>query len=107
MEALVPYVGVAGSLFSTLLTLYFWFVKARREQPNLRPYLVDREFFLGAQTASQRQIGFKLGIVVANYSELPNALLGVAVAFKQSDGGWLAADQVSFDKQTPMPFNIP
>jgi hypothetical protein len=107
MEAFVPYVGLAGSVFSTVLTVYFWLVKSRRERPDLRGFLADRELFLGTQTADRRQIGVKLGLVVANYSSLPNAILGVSMSAKQRDGTWLALEDVTFDKQTPMPFNVP
>ena len=49
--------SMAGSAFSTLATGYFWLVRNRREKPNLRAYLADREFYLGRGGADNRQIG--------------------------------------------------
>jgi len=99
--------SAAGSGFSTLATAYFWFVRNRREKPSLRTYLADREFYLGRGGAENRQIGFKLGLIVANYSVLPNSLLGVTLAVKRKDGGWHPVQGMTFDPQTPLPFNIP
>jgi hypothetical protein len=99
--------SMAGSAFSTLATGYFWLVRNRREKPNLRAYLADREFYLGRGGADNRQIGCKLGLIVANYSILPNSLLGVTLAVKRKDGGWQTVQGMTFDAQTPLPFNIP
>jgi hypothetical protein len=99
--------SMAGSAFSTLATGYFWLVRNRREKPNLRAYVADREFYLGRGGAENRQIGCKLGLIVANYSILPNSLLGVTLAVKRKDGGWQPVQGMTFDPQTPLPFNIP
>ena len=107
MDALVPYIGLVGSVFSTVLTVYFWLVKAQRERPNLQGFPAERELFLGNQTAGKRHIGVKLGLVIANYSTLPNAILSVGMAVKQRDGTWLPLEDVTFDKQTPPPCNVP
>src|SRR6516225_9371872 len=101
MDAFMPFLSLAGSAFSTVLTVVFWVSKYRRELPDLRAHLVDRELFLGAGTADQRQLGLKLGILVANYSALPNAILGVKLALKGADGNWVNVQDVAFDKQTP------
>lgn len=97
----------AGSAFSTIATGYFWLVRAKRERPNLRAHLVEREIFLSSGRAETRHLGLKLGIIVANYSLLPNALLGVQLAFKLRDGSWQPVQNVRFDQATPLPFNIP
>jgi hypothetical protein len=99
--------SLAGSAFSTVATAYFWLVRARREKPKLRSYLVSRELFYGLQRPPDRHIGVKLGIVVANYSLLPNALLGVNLWFKRRDNTWHPVYKPTFDKQTPLPFNVP
>jgi hypothetical protein len=99
--------SLAGSTFSTVATAYFWLVRARREKPQLRSYLVNREFFYGLQRPPQRHIGLKLGIVVANYSLLPNALLGVELWLRGRGDAWLPLHNPTFDKQTPLPFNVP
>ncbi|MBL8793392.1 MAG: hypothetical protein JNM56_05790 [Planctomycetia bacterium] len=97
----------AGSAFSTIATGYFWMVRARRERPDLRAHLVEREIFLSSGRAETRHLGVKLGIIVANYSLLPNALLGVKLYFKQRDHSWQELQNVRFDQATPLPFNIP
>lgn len=107
MDSFVAYASFVGSAFSTVATAYFWFVRARGERPNLRPYVIDREFFLGAMTPDSRHIGLKLGLVVANYSTLPNALLKATMQVRGRTGQWLAVADFAFDKATPLPFNLP
>jgi len=106
MESYLTYVGFAGSAVSMLTTLYFWLVRMRQEQPCLQPYLADKEFFLGLGRADVRQLGLKVGIIVANYSVLPNAILGARLWIRLHDG-WQEVGNLAFDKQTPQPFNIP
>ncbi len=105
MDSYASYIGMVGSAASMLTTLYFWMVRRRQEQPCLKPHLVDKEFFLGMSRGEVRQIGVKLGIIVANYSVLPNAILGARLWLRSKDG-WLEVGQLAFDKQTPQPFNI-
>jgi hypothetical protein len=107
MQTVIAVVSLVGAVFSTLTTIYYWFVRARGERPSLRCELADRELFLGAGTAENRQIGLKLGLVAVNDSSLPNAVLAVRVWVRQREGSWLEADRVSFDKSTPRPFNLP
>jgi hypothetical protein len=105
MESYLSYVGFAGSAVSMITTLYFWFVRMRLEQPCLKPHLADQEFFLGLNRDGVRQIGLKAGVIVANYSVLPNAILGVRLWIRLNDG-WQEVGQLAFDKQTPQPFNL-
>jgi hypothetical protein len=77
VEPFLSSISLVGPAISALATLYFWLVRARGERPKLKCELSDRELFLGAGTAEQRQIGLKLGFVVANYCTLPNAVLVV------------------------------
>jgi hypothetical protein len=103
-------IGIAsllGAAFSTITTVYFWFIRVRAERPNLSCELADRELFLGAGTAETRQIGMKLSLVVINGSTLPNALLGVRLWVKLREGTWVEMERVSFDRTTPRPVNIP
>ena len=86
MESFLSYAGVAGSAVSMLTTLYFWLVRMRKEMPCLRPYLIDKEFFLGNSRDNVRQIGVKVGVIVANYSVLPNAILGARLWVRVKDG---------------------
>jgi hypothetical protein len=107
MESVFSHLSIVGSAVSMAATLYFWLVRMRREKPCLRPYLVDREFYLGLSRDEVRRIGLKVGIIVANYSVLPNAVLGARLWIRRADGGWLEAENLAFDKQTPQPFNVP
>ena len=106
MESYLSYLGFIGSAASMLTTLYFWFVRMRQEQPCLKPYLADKEFFLGLGRDEVRQIGLKVGVIVANYSVLPNAILGARL-WVRLQSGWQEVGTLAFDKQTPQPFNIP
>jgi hypothetical protein len=105
MTDYLSYAGAAGSAVSMLTTLYFWFVRMRNEQPRLKPFVADKEFFLGLSRDNVRQIGINVSIIVANYSSLPNAILGARLWIRQKDG-WLAVDNLTFDKQSPQPFNV-
>jgi len=106
MEDYLSYAGAAGSAVSMATTLYFWLVRMRKEKACLKPYLADTEFFLGNSRDGVRQIGLKLGIIVANYSVLPNSILGVRMWVRLQEG-WQLVGILTFDKQTPQPFNIP
>jgi hypothetical protein len=106
MESYVSYLGFAGSAVSMLTTAYFWFVRMRQEQPSLRPYLADKEFFLGMSRDGVRHVGLKVGLIVANCSVLPNAILKARLWVRLKDG-WQEVSGLAFDKQTPQPFNLP
>ena len=49
---------------------------------------------------------FEVKTVVANYSTLPNALLGVDASVKMRDGSWQPAE-TRLDPKTPLPINVP
>jgi hypothetical protein len=106
MESYMSYLGALGSAASMAATMYFWLVRVRREQPCLKPYLIDKDFFLGLSRDNVRQIGVKVGVIVANYSLLPNAILGARLWVRLKDG-WQEVGQITFDMQTTQPFNIP
>src|SRR5262249_30600956 len=106
MESVFSHLSMVGSAVSMAATLYFWLVRMRREKPCLKPYLADPEVYLGLSRDDVRRIGVKVGIIVANYSVLPNAVLGARLWIRRADGGWLEAGNVAFDKQTPQPFNV-
>ncbi|MFO0865724.1 MAG: hypothetical protein U0744_13915 [Gemmataceae bacterium] len=107
MESLMSIVSLGGSAASFLATFYFWLIRANRERPRLRPYILDREFFLGNSTIEIRQIGVKVGLIIANYSTLPNALVGSKASLRGPSGQWVELGQFAFDKQTPLPLNLP
>ena len=106
MDSFITFFSFAASLFSSLATAYFWLVRAHRERPCLKPHFADKEFFLGSSRDNVRQIGLKLGVIVANYSSLPNAILGARLWVRLPEG-WQELTNVAFDKQTPQPFNVP
>jgi hypothetical protein len=106
MESYLTVASFAGSIFSTLATAYFWLVRMRRERPFLRPHLIDKEFFLGLCRDQVRQVGLKVGLIVANYSVLPNAILAARLWIRLRDG-WQEIGRLAFDKETPQPFNVP
>jgi hypothetical protein len=106
MESYLSYAGFLGSAVSMMTTLYFWLVRMRQERPCLKPYLTDKELFLGLSRDGVRQIGLKVGVIVANYSVLPNAILGARLWIRLRDS-WQEVGNLAFDKQTPQPFNIP
>jgi hypothetical protein len=96
-----------GTALSFLWTGYFWLVRVKRERPDLRPYLADQEWFLGSTVGETRQVGVKLGVIVANYSSLPNALIGVRLWLRSRDRRWVPIEGLAFDPKTPLPFNVP
>jgi hypothetical protein len=105
--SMMPLASMIGSALTALWTAYFWLVRVKRERPDLRAHLADHETFLAHSTGENRHVGVKFGLIVANYSALPNALLGVRLWLRQKDRGWLEVENVSFDAQTPLPFNVP
>lgn len=98
--------SLTGSIFSTTCTGYFWFVKVRREQPNLKCFLHDHDLFLGNGRGDTRGIGMNVNVIVANYSTLPNAVLGVKLSVKLKEGQWQPLTGVTCDKGSPLPLNI-
>jgi len=107
MESMMSLVSLGGSTASFFATFYFWLVKANRERPNLQPHVLDREFFLGNSNPDSRQIGFKVGLVIANNSTLPNAVLGAKASLRGTKGQWVEVGYLSIDKQTSLPLNVP
>lgn len=103
----MSWMSLAGSVFSTACTVYFWFVRARRERPKLTAHLLEHEFFLGQGRAETRTIGVKLAVVVANGSILPNAVIGARAWLKTADGAWESVEGLTTDAQTPLPINLP
>lgn len=107
MESEFSVVSLAGSAFSTACTAYFWFVKARRERPDLSAHLLDHEFFLSLGKSETRLVGCTLGIIYANNSILPDAVLGLRVWVRTTDGGWKLTEDVICDSSTALPLNLP
>jgi hypothetical protein len=106
MESLMSMVSLGGSAVSFVATFYFWLIRANRERPRLRPYILDRDIFLGNSTAESRQIGVKVGLIVANYSTLPNAILRAKASLRGTNGQWVELGFLSIGKETPLPLNL-
>jgi len=107
MESELPMMSLAGSVFSTACTAYFWFVKARRERPDLSAHLLQHEFFLSLGKSDTRLIGCSLGIIYANNSILPDAVLGLRLWVRTTAGDWKLMQDLICDSSTALPLNVP
>ena len=107
METLSSYFSLGMSFCTAVATFFFWIVKAKREQPRLKIYPADPQFGGYAQSSCSDPIklSFEVKTVVANFSTLPNAVLGVQAAVKMIDGSWRAAE-TRIDAKTPLPLNM-
>jgi hypothetical protein len=99
-------VSLIGSAASAAATAYFWAVRVRRERPSLKLYSADRatEINLGVYRGETRGLQFRTGVIVANYSSLPNAVLAAEIALKKRDGSW---EEVPSARATGLPLNVP
>jgi hypothetical protein len=107
MESLSSYFSLGVSICTAVLTFFFWILKAKQERPHLQIYPADPQFGGYAQSSCSDPIklSFEVKTIVANYSALPNAVLGVQAAVKMRDGSWRAAETRS-DPKTPLPLNL-
>ncbi len=107
MDMLSSYFSLGVSLCTAAVTFFFWIVKARREQPQLRIYPTDSPIGGYAQSSCTDPIKltFDVKTIVANYSTLPNAVLGAQATIKMTDGTWREAE-TRIDPKTPLPLNI-
>jgi hypothetical protein len=111
MENVLGVVSLVGSVFATVSTVYFWLVRARQERPQLKVHLaapVGADSLAAGPGAppNTARSQFSLKAVVANYSALPNSVLGVRAWVKGRDGDWKPAATSLDDKSQP-PFNLP
>src|SRR5262249_40855789 len=106
MESYFSLASLAGSVFSTLATLYFWLVRMRQERPSLPPYLLDPGLVLRLSREHVGRSRLQVRVAVASDSLLPNAIPG-ARRWVPQNAGWAEGTHLSFDKQTPLPFNVP
>ncbi len=107
METLSSYFSLGVSLCTAVATFFFWIVKAKQEWPNLKIYSAEPQIGGYAQSSCTDPIKltFEVRTIVANYSTLPNAVLGVHAKVKMSDGSWRDAE-ARIDDKTPLPLNI-
>ncbi len=103
--------SLIGSVFATASTVYFWFMRVKQEQPRLKVHIAGPlsadSLAAGANAPpNTARSQFSIKAVVANYSSLPNAVLGVKAWVKSLDGTWQQAATSVDDKAQP-PFNLP
>ncbi|GAB5516318.1 hypothetical protein [Rhodopirellula baltica] len=102
--------SLMASFFAVASTFYFWLVRANRERAKLVACTVTglRGTMLMAMedTATYRRVApgeneivlkYWLNLAIVNNSSLPNALLGIKVWVKFTDGRWHAMDVASAD----------
>jgi hypothetical protein len=107
MEGISSYLSFAVSLSSALATFYFWVVKARMERPRLTCYAAEPH--LGGHAVSSCSdpvtLAFEPKVIIANYSTLPNAVLGATVWVRHRDNGWLPT-RAMIEGATALPLNL-
>jgi len=109
------------SVLAMLSTFYFWLVSSKKERARLKTYLVEMPHFgghFGWQRDTDNDQGGAPGVyrlayfrlAVANYSSLPNAILGYSFSVKAKDGSWKNAPvyhRYNDLKTSELPLNIP
>src|SRR5262245_13120300 len=107
MESFSSYFSLAVSIGTAITTVLFWVLKANRERPRLKTYSADTDIRGWAQSScgDPIKLSFDVKTVVANYSTLPNAILGAHAAVLMKDGSWHPAD-AKIDAKTPLPLNF-
>ena len=112
--------SLMASFFAVASTFYFWLVRANRERAKLAACTVTglRGTMLMAMedTATYRRVApgdseivlkYWLDLAIVNNSSLPNALLGIKVWVKFTDGRWHAMDVASADPEADLfPQNV-
>ncbi|HJZ94543.1 MAG TPA: hypothetical protein VKE40_27000 [Gemmataceae bacterium] len=109
-QSLLPAVSFVGSAASVGVTGYFWLVRMNRERPRLVVEGVDHLSYidLGANTEDERQLCFRLGLVVVNESTLPSAVLSAAVrVMPRPLGTWQEVEGVRPARGSTLPLNLP
>jgi hypothetical protein len=104
------WVSLGASIISLSMTLYFWFVKAKRESAQLRLDSVSHQSYidLGRGNEETRWLQFQVAIVVVNNSVLPNAVLDIEVLQRDLDRKkWVAIDHVLLSENSTLPVNLP
>jgi len=106
-EAISQYCSLGLSVGSAMATFFFWLVKAKNEQPNLRIYNAAPQFagYAASSCGETIKLVFDVKAVVANYSSMPNAVLAADGWVKLKEGQWHDAE-VRLDAKTPLPLNL-
>ena len=101
--------SLGGSAMAVISTFYFWLVRANKESASLKAYLVkpiDAHWPMRVGGGSEGMVAsrYQLHLAVANYSSLPNAMIGYRVDVKMPDGQW---KELKLDTESlPVPANI-
>jgi hypothetical protein len=108
MEQIAGIFGFMMSIFSAAISCYFWLVRARQERPRLEVCKAEPRFggYANSSCGDPIKLTFEVKVIVANYSTLPNALLGLTSWVKTCEGAWLEAVTTP-DPKTPLPLNVP
>ena len=104
------FTSLAMSVVSLFTTLYFWFVKAKRETPSLVLDSVAQHSFvdLGRGSADERWLHFRLAVVIANTSVLPNAAIDIQVLQRPKySKSWFRCENVTLAEESRLPLNLP
>ncbi len=99
----LPAVSLAGSVCSAAFTAYFWLVRVRNERPRVRLFLSNCTFDLSTRRGDDRFIHFRMEVIAANCSVLPNSILKAVLRWRKAEGGW---DERPFTASA-MPINLP
>ena len=108
MDPIFGLVSFGMSICTTLATFYFWFVRANQERPQVKTYNVEPAFggYAHSSCGDPIKLIFEAKTVVANYSALPNSLIGVRSWVKMREGNWQEAE-TTVDPKNPLPLNLP
>jgi hypothetical protein len=104
------WVSLGASIISLSMTLYFWFVKSKRESPQLQLDSVGHQSSvdLGRGDDESRWLRFQVAIVVINNSVLPNAVLDIEIFQRAPDHRkWVPIENVLLSENFTLPVNLP
>jgi hypothetical protein len=99
----IGFVSLTGSVLSTIFTLYFWLVRVRNERPKVRLFATGCSFDLSSRRGDERFLPFRVDVIAANCSVLPNAILKAVLRWQTRDGAWEERNVNTL----AMPINLP
>lgn len=114
------YASLCGSVLALASTFYFWLVRSNRERPQLAIHPIgdlsgslvsaneDLEIYHRLRPGKNEHcVKYWLHLAIVNNSSLPNAVLGIRVWLKLSDGKWQAMEvQSQSADQDLLPVNV-
>jgi hypothetical protein len=97
-------------MIAIVSTFFFWVMRAGKERPNLRAYLTQWQWTDVDYARDEGRINnvYALRLVIANYSSLPNAVLGVDSEVLLPDGSWAPCRTIVADDgdKPTLPVNL-